>query len=119
MSAQTEAPSNGLLAPAKNQLGIIAVLIILIYAFASIVIGFSGKIDPSQKWPLVWFLAVFPLIVLGIFGWLLSRHHGKLYVAGREKVLAGKLFFSPFPARRNEESYFPKLLPSVPARVLK
>jgi len=84
MSAQTEAPGLSLLKPVRNQLGVIALLIFLIYALASSVIGFSGHIEPAQKWPLVWFLVVFPLLVLGIFGWLLSRHHGKLVVAGTE-----------------------------------
>ena len=93
MSAQTEAPGLSLLKPVRNQLGVIALLIFLIYALASSVIGFSGHIEPAQKWPLVWFLVVFPLLVLGIFGWLLSRHHGKLVVAGTE-AFSGEMFLS-------------------------
>src|SRR5258705_7343875 len=93
MSAQTEAPGLSLLKPVRNQLGVIALLIFLIYALASSVIGFSGHIEPAQKWPLVWFLVVFPLLVLGTFGWLLSRHHGKLVVAGTE-AFSGEMFLS-------------------------
>jgi hypothetical protein len=89
MSAQTEAPNQNLLKPARNQLGIIALLTVLIYALASVVIGFSGHIDPSQKWPLVWFLVLFPLLVLGIFGWLVSRHHVKLYSAAADSTATG------------------------------
>jgi hypothetical protein len=106
MSAQTEAPSNGLLSPAKNQLGIIALLIVLIYASASVVIGFSGKIDPSQKWPLVWFLALFPLIVLGIFGWLVSRHHGKLIVAATAEAFAGEMYLSTLTASQQRRKLY-------------
>ena len=29
--------------------------------------------------PIVWFLVVFPVLVLFVFGWLVSRHHWKLY----------------------------------------
>jgi hypothetical protein len=93
MSAHTEAPSASVFKPFRNQLGVIALLIFLIYALVSIVIGFSGHIDASQKWPLVWFLVVFPLLVLAIFGWLLSRHHGKLVIAGAEAG-SGEMFLS-------------------------
>jgi hypothetical protein len=93
MSAHTEAPSASVFKPVRNQLGVIALLIFLIYALASIVIGFSGHIEASQKWPLVWFLVVFPLLVLAIFGWLLSRHHGKLVIAGAESG-SGEMFLS-------------------------
>ena len=63
----------------KNPLGIIALFIILIYAFASLVVCFSSNLDGAQKTPLIWFLVVFPLLVLGVFAWLVAYHHTKLY----------------------------------------
>jgi hypothetical protein len=98
MSAHTEVPRQGVLEPGRNQLTIIALLIVLIYASASTVIGFSQRIDPSQKWPLVWFLVLFPLLVLGIFGWLVSRHHGKPYVTAAGELGNSEMFLSTLTA---------------------
>lgn len=64
---------------AKNPLGIIALFIVLIYGFASLVVGFSGSLEGGEKIPLIWFLVIFPCLVLVIFTWLVSRHHTKLY----------------------------------------
>lgn len=63
----------------RNPLGIIALFIVLIYGFASLVVGFSGSLQPEDRLPIVWFLVVFPVIVLAIFAWLVSQHHEKLY----------------------------------------
>ncbi len=64
----------------KNPLGIIALFIVLIYGVAALVLGFTGNsLDPNQRWPLVWFLVLFPVIVLAVFTWLVSRHPTKLY----------------------------------------
>ncbi|MCD9545290.1 hypothetical protein GLP24_10550 [Photobacterium carnosum] len=61
----------------RNPLGIIALFIVLIYGFAALVVatGDSG----NELYPIVWFLVVFPFMVLGTFGWLVSKHHEKLY----------------------------------------
>jgi CheY-like chemotaxis protein len=64
---------------ARNPLGIIALFIVLIYAFASLVVGFSNKLTASERLPVIWFLILFPALVLVIFAWLVSRHHAKLY----------------------------------------
>lgn len=64
---------------AKNPLGIIALFIVLIYGFASLVVGLSDKLVAGERLPLIWFLVVFPCLVLFIFAWLVSRHHTKLY----------------------------------------
>ena len=60
---------------ARNPLGIIALFIVLIYGFASLVVGLSGRLDPGDRTPLVWFLVVFPCLVLAVFTWLVSCHH--------------------------------------------
>jgi hypothetical protein len=64
----------------RNPLGIIALFIVLLYGIASLLLGLSGQnLEPAQRWPLVWFLAVFPLVVLLVFAWLVAHHHTKLY----------------------------------------
>lgn len=67
---------------ARNPLGIIALFIILVYAFASLVVGFSDKLTPQERLPIVWFLMIFPICVLFTFAWLVSCHHAKLYSPG-------------------------------------
>lgn len=64
----------------RNPLGIIALFISLIYGMASIVLVFSSvELDSSQKWTLIIFLVVFPIIVLASFIFLVIKHHKKLY----------------------------------------
>lgn len=64
---------------AKNPLGIIALFIVLIYGFACLVVGASNTLQPGEKMPIIWFMALFPVIVLAVFAWLVSEHHKKLY----------------------------------------
>ena len=64
---------------ARNPLGIIALFIVLIYGFAALTLGFNSRLEAAERVPLVWFLVLFPVAVLILFGWLVSRHHEKLY----------------------------------------
>lgn len=64
---------------ARNPLGIIALFIVLIYGFTSIIVGLSNKLSSSERVPLIWFLVIFPCLVLLVFAWLVSKHHEKLY----------------------------------------
>lgn len=64
---------------AKNPLGIIALFIVLIYGFACLVVGASSNLAAAERSPIIWFMVIFPIIVLAVFGWLVSRHHTKLY----------------------------------------
>ncbi len=63
----------------KNPLGIIALFIVLVYGFAALVTAFARSLSESERLPLIWFLVLFPVLVLGVFSWLVSRHGGKLY----------------------------------------
>ncbi len=64
----------------RNPLGIIALFIVLVYGFACLLFGFSAdSLDPSERTPLIWFVVLFPVLVLILFGWLVSKHHDKLY----------------------------------------
>lgn len=64
---------------ARNPLGIIALFIVLIYGVAGLVTASSGLLTSSERLPLIWFLVLFPIIVLIVFAWLVSRHSNKLY----------------------------------------
>jgi hypothetical protein len=63
----------------RNPLGIIALFIVLIYGFAALTLGTTSALGPAERFPLVWFMVIFPVIVLITFAWLVSRHHEKLY----------------------------------------
>jgi CheY-like chemotaxis protein len=64
---------------ARNPLGILALFIVLVYGFASLVTGFGGSFTAEERLPLIYFLISFPVLVLGVFGWLVSRHSSKLF----------------------------------------
>ncbi|MBO6606253.1 response regulator [Psychroserpens sp.] len=62
----------------KSPLGIIALFIVLVYGFASLVVSFGQNIGENAI-PLIYFLVVFPVIVFFGFLWLVANHHKKLY----------------------------------------
>ena len=64
---------------ARNPIGIIALFIVLIYGFACIVAGLGTSWSAGERLPLIYFLALFPLVVLAVFAWLVTAHHKKLY----------------------------------------
>jgi hypothetical protein len=64
---------------ARNPLGIIALFIGLIYGFASLVTGFAGGYSSAERLPLIYFLISFPILVLAVFTWLVSKHSSKLF----------------------------------------
>ena len=51
---------------ARNPLGIIALFIVLVYGFASLVAVFAGSFTPMERIPLIYFLVIFPVLVLGV-----------------------------------------------------
>jgi len=64
----------------RNPLGIIALFIVLVYGFACLLFGFSSEsLSADEKTPLIYFIIIFPVLVLFLFGWLVSKHHDKLY----------------------------------------
>ena len=64
---------------ARNPLGIIALFIVMVYGFASLVTAFASSFTAAERLPLIYFLIVFPILVLGVFSWLVSRHSGRLF----------------------------------------
>jgi hypothetical protein len=64
----------------RNPLGIIALFIVLVYGIAALVLGVSSNnFQPNERLPLIYFLVLFPIIVLIAFYRLVSNHHVKLY----------------------------------------
>lgn len=70
--------ANGL---SRNPLGIIALFVSLIYGFACLVLStsISNLHDDSERLPLIWFIIIFPLVILVAFIFLVIKHHEKLY----------------------------------------
>lgn len=62
---------------ARNPLGIIALFIVLIYGFASFVT--SRSLATENERVLVWFMALFPPMVLVVFAWLVGNRPQNLY----------------------------------------
>jgi hypothetical protein len=63
----------------RGPLGILALLIGLIEAIASMVLVLSKTLNPSERLPLVYFLVVFPFVLLGLLGWLVAKYPQNLY----------------------------------------
>jgi len=59
---------------ARNPLGIIALFIVMVYGFASLVTAFAGSFTAGERLPLIYFLICFPVLVLCVFAWLVSKH---------------------------------------------
>ena len=67
----------------RSPLGIIALFIVLIYGFATLLLGATAtSLTDELKRPIVWFLVLFPILVLAVFAWLVACHHTKLYGPG-------------------------------------
>ena len=62
----------------KSPLGIIALFIVLVYGFASLVVGFGTGLS-EYVLPLIYFMVFFPILVFIGFVWLVAKHHNKLY----------------------------------------
>ncbi len=63
----------------EGPLGIIALFIVLIHGFASLVLGLAADIGESNRSILVWFLVLFPVLVFLVFALLVSHYHIQLY----------------------------------------
>ena len=64
----------------RNPLGIIALFLSLIYVLACLVLGsIITKLSASERLPLIWFIVIFPILILLAFYHLVTTHHTKLY----------------------------------------
>lgn len=64
---------------ARNPLGIIALFIVLVYGLAGLVIIFASALTLGERVPLIVFLVTFPVLVLAVFFFLVTRHVANLY----------------------------------------
>jgi len=65
---------------ARNPLGIIALFIVLVYAMAALLFGFTAQsLSESERLVVLLFIVLFPVLVLIAFYCLVTRHHNKLY----------------------------------------
>jgi hypothetical protein len=91
METKMEHPLTDFLGKAKgltrNPLGVIALFISLIYGFACLVLStsISNLETPFERMPLIWFIIIFPFVILVTFTFLVVKHHTKLYVPGDYK----------------------------------
>jgi len=79
MTDQTKSFGETAKSLARNPLGIIALFIVMVYGFASLVTAFAGSFTAAERLPLIYFLICFPILVLCVFAWLVSKHSGKLF----------------------------------------
>lgn len=78
----------------KNPLGIIGLFIVLVYGLACAVLGLGAdSLQPDERLPLIWFIVLFPVLILGAFLWLVTAHHRKLYAPSDYKD--ERLFLAP------------------------
>jgi CheY-like chemotaxis protein len=66
----------------KNPLGIIALFIVLVYGMAAVVTALPSSTTAGEKLPLVYFLVLFPVLVLGVFTWLVVCYPANLFGPG-------------------------------------
>lgn len=64
---------------ARNPLGIIALFIVLVYGFASLVTAFAGSFSAAERLPLIYFLVLFPLVVLFVFHQMVTKYPRNLF----------------------------------------
>jgi CheY-like chemotaxis protein len=64
---------------ARSPLGTISLFIVSVYGIASLVTIFGDSLTHAERMPLIYFLVVFPILVLCAFVWLVSNHNRKLF----------------------------------------
>jgi CheY-like chemotaxis protein len=67
---------------ARNPLGIIALFIVMVYGFAALVTASASSFSSNERLPLIYFLVCFPVLVLAVFTWLVSKHPARLFGPG-------------------------------------
>lgn len=63
----------------RTPLGVVGLFIVLVYAIGSLAFTLQSDVSEAQRWVLVVFVVVFPVVVLGVFLFLVTRAFGRLY----------------------------------------
>ena len=66
----------------RSPLGIIALFIVFVYGFVSLITINSDAFTSMERLLLIVFLISFPVLVLFVFAWMVSNHSDKLYGPG-------------------------------------
>lgn len=107
------APKGGMKDLVRNPLGIVALFISLIYGFANLLLGATvSALTAQERYPLIIFIVLFPVIVLCVFYRLVSKHHGKLYAPGDYKD--DKSFLRTLSAEERQERLEQDVAESLP-----
>lgn len=62
----------------RTPLGIVGLFIVLVYGIAGLTLITTPDLG-DEKIYLVWFLILFPILILGVFYRLVTKHYNKLY----------------------------------------
>lgn len=88
------------ISPTRNYLTLIIVLVVLACAAAALSLVLTGQsLSDGQKWFLLVFLTLFPIIGLSVSSWLIVGHFRKLNVAQKDEDLKWTLM-TPEQQRR-------------------
>lgn len=82
----------------RNPLGVIGLFVVLVYGIACLVAAFNSEWTPPERFTLVLFIVIYPVLILSVFAWLVVRHSMKLYAPSDFK---------------NDESYLATLTAAV------
>ncbi|BCI53937.1 hypothetical protein NIIDNTM18_32150 [Mycolicibacterium litorale] len=64
----------------RSPLGIIALFVVLVYGIAALAPAlYASSLGDAEKLLLVIFIVAFPVIILGVFAWLVTAHNDKVY----------------------------------------
>lgn len=97
---------------AKNPLGILSLLISLLYGIACLVFSLGAKnFTPAERIPLVYFIIIFPFIILFVLFQLVKNHHNKLYAPSDFKNEEN--FLTAFRQFNKAEEYIKKEITTI------
>ena len=70
---------------AKTPLGILALFLVFVYGIAALLFS-TTSLSASERTPLIYFLVGFPVLLLFIFVFLVTRHYDKISVSKEERI---------------------------------
>ena len=77
---------------ARNPIGIFSLFIMLVESLAAGVLTVrTVNLRPYERGPLIWFIVLFPVLVLFVFNNLVMHHHWRLYGPREHRTVASLL----------------------------
>lgn len=97
-------PFDGMKGLTRNPLGILAIFLGVLYGIAGLLLGVDTlPLSQANQDRLTWLVLIFPFVSLGVFGWLVSKHHTKLYAPHDYRSDEG--FFGSFQPTTTAEAH--------------